>query len=161
MPPKTEGFDFVNSDTTLFVTSRGHRIRCPASDRELEDWLRQQLQRFDILVFEDLLTGTMEKDSGEWYDYLRDLIEYAAFMDRYPRKRIILASDRFPSTRLCSACERLSDVSEATKTWQCRYCQRRHNRDRNAATNLKRLGLAFQNHNTADISAVFPTWETL
>ncbi len=161
MPPRIEGFDFANSDTTLFTTSRGQRIHCPESDRDLEDLLAQSLQRFDILVFEDLLMDNLEKASGEWYAYLRGLLEFYAFMDRYPRKRIILASDRFPSTRLCSACERLANVSEATRAWTCRYCRRRHNRDQNAAINLKRLGIAFQNRHTDDISDVFPNWSPL
>ncbi len=161
MPPRIEGFDFVNSDTILFTTSRGHRIRCPESDRDLEDWLVQQLGHFDILVFEDLLDGNMERASWEWYAYLRGLLEFFAFMDRFPRKRVILASDRFPSTRICSACERLSNISESMKSWTCRYCRRRHDRDKNAAANLKRLGVAFQNHSTEDISDVFPAWSPL
>ncbi len=160
MPPRIEGFDFVHSDTTLFVTSQGRRIPCPEVDRDLEDWLVQQLQHFDILVFEDLMPGSLEKASDEWYDYLRGLL-YNAYMDRFPRKRVILANDRFPSTRLCSACKKLSNVSEATRTWTCRYCHRRHNRDRNAATNLKHLGTAFQHRNTEDISEVFPSWQPL
>ena len=56
--------------------------------------------------------------------------------------RIYLPLDRFfPSSKLCSSCGHLLDeLPLSVREWDCPACCRRHDRDINAAINIKRAG---------------------
>lgn len=54
--------------------------------------------------------------------------------------RIKEADRWFPSSKMCSVCEFVySDLKLSDRTWICPNCGTTHDRDHNAATNLKRL----------------------
>ena len=58
-------------------------------------------------------------------------------------KALILVDRRFPTTRTCSACGAVQEaVSYRSAAWTCPECGRTHNRERNAARNIKQQGLA-------------------
>jgi putative transposase len=68
---------------------------------------------------------------------IRRQIEYKA--KRYGTE-IIIADRFYPSSRLCSTCGwYYKELSLNERSWQCACCQTRHDRDVNAALNLKRL----------------------
>ena len=74
---------------------------------------------------------------------------YGAFREwlRYKLERqgkALIAVDRYvPSTRTCSACGTVRDaVSYKENTWRCPECGAVHNREINAAKNIKAQGLA-------------------
>ncbi|MGX1798239.1 RNA-guided endonuclease TnpB family protein, partial [Streptomyces albidoflavus] len=73
-----------------------------------------------------------------WADF-RSMLEYKAHW--YGRE--VIAVDRwFPSSKLCSACGTLRDkLPLNVRTWTC-DCGTTHDRDVNAAKNLKAAGLA-------------------
>jgi putative transposase len=54
--------------------------------------------------------------------------------------RLVLADRWYPSSKLCSACGTKNDsLALSDRTWTCTACGTAHDRDRNAAINLKRL----------------------
>jgi len=68
---------------------------------------------------------------------IRRQIEYKA--TRYGTK-VIIAPRFYPSSRLCSTCDwYYKELSLAERNWQCSCCKTWHDRDVNAALNLKRL----------------------
>jgi putative transposase len=68
---------------------------------------------------------------------IRRQIEYKA--KRYGTK-VIIAPRFYPSSRLCSVCGwYYKGLSLKERNWQCACCQTWHDRDVNAALNLKRL----------------------
>lgn len=159
---RIEGFDFVDSDRTLFVTSANRRIRCPDGYGGAEALLQDLLRQFDILVFERL--------EGQWYnnasyDLYLHLVGVLAggFLNKaaFARKRVLLASDRFPSSQLCSGCHAHNNVPLEAKAWICRACGGRHERDQNAARNLKALGQQFQAGRREYIQESYPCWSRL
>jgi transposase len=54
--------------------------------------------------------------------------------------RIVIADRFYPSTQICSCCGCLTGPS--VERWVCSECGAEHERDANAAINLRKLGLA-------------------
>ncbi|MDV5147952.1 RNA-guided endonuclease TnpB family protein [Streptomyces sp. SBC-4] len=126
------------------------KIHARVADRR-RDLLHQLTTRLvrenQTLVIEDLTVRSMVKnhtlaraisDAG-WSEF-RTLLQYKA--DWYGRELVVV--DRFfPSSKLCSHCGRLRDALELhVRTWTCEGCGTTHDRDVNAAKNLKAAGLA-------------------
>lgn len=81
--------------------------------------LARSIQELSIFRFKQLL-----KYKAEWYG--RDIIE----IDRF-----------FPSSKLCSCCGyKNSDLKLNERSWTCPACNSVHDRDLNAAINIKREG---------------------
>ena len=78
------------------------------------------------------------KDSG--YGMFRELLRYK--LERQGKPLILV--DRYtPTTRTCSACGQIQDsVDRKLRTWMCPKCGAVHNREVNAAKNIKSAGLA-------------------
>ena len=66
------------------------------------------------------------KYKSEWYG--RELVE----VDQY-----------FPSSKLCNECGELNQIG-MLREYECNYCGTYHDRDENAATNLKKIGKWYQ-----------------
>lgn len=55
---------------------------------------------------------------------------------------LVIADRWFASSKLCSCCGfKLEKLNLSTRTWQCPQCQTQHNRDVNAAKNLRNYAL--------------------
>ncbi|MER6999008.1 RNA-guided endonuclease TnpB family protein [Streptomyces sp. NPDC000410] len=99
------------------------------------------------LVIEDLTVRNMVKNrslaraisDAAWSEF-RSMLEYKAAW--YGRE--VIAVDRFfPSSKLCSHCGTLAErMPLHVRTWTCEGCGTTHDRDVNAAKNLKAAGLA-------------------
>ena len=78
------------------------------------------------------------KDAG--FGMFRTCLQYK--LER--QGKALIAVDRYiPSTRTCSACGAVRDaVSYKENTWRCPECGTAHNREINAAKNIKAQGLA-------------------
>ena len=115
--------DFLNRTSTALV--RGH----------------------DVIVIEDLAVRNMVRnrslakaisDCG-WGTFRRMLDYKTARAGRH----LIVIDRWYPSSKTCSACGHLlAALSLNTRTWQCPSCRTRHDRDINAAKNIRAAGLA-------------------
>jgi putative transposase len=71
-----------------------------------------------------------------FYEFRRQL-QYKA--NRYGT-RVVLADHWYPSSKLCSRCgTRYGELTLGEREWTCDHCGARHDRDVNAAINLRRL----------------------
>ena len=101
-------------------------------------------RRFSAIVLEDLNVRGMVRNrhlaravSDMGFAELRRQVEYKAAM----RGGEIIFADRFyPSSKTCSACGHVLDVLPlSVREWTCPDCGSHHDRDLNAAVNLKNL----------------------
>ncbi|MET7519285.1 RNA-guided endonuclease TnpB family protein [Streptomyces sp. NPDC005480] len=126
------------------------KIYARIADRR-RDGLHQLTTRLvrenQTLVIEDLTVRNMVKNhslaraisDAAWRE-LRSMLEYKCAW--YGRDLVVV--DRFfPSSKLCSTCGTLQEkVPLHVRTWTCDSCDTTHDRDVNAAINLKAAGLA-------------------
>ena len=101
----------------------------------------------DLIVIEDLAVANMVRNrhlaraisDGGWGEFRRQL-EYKC--QRYGRRLVVI--DRwYPSSKTCSACGHLlAELSLSTRHWTCPSCRARHDRDINAAQNIRAAGRA-------------------
>ncbi len=105
---------------------------------------REIANNYQIICIEDLAIKNMEKnhklarhinDVG-WYQFVK-FLEYKCF-------KLIKIDRFFASSQICSNCgfknEKLKNLS--IRTWSCPSCGSKHDRDVNAALNIKREGLS-------------------
>ena len=124
------------------------RIRCIRLDT-LHQLTTGLTRRFHTIGIEDLNVSGMLKnrhlsraiaDMG-FYEFRRQL-EYKADM----RGGLVVVADRwYPSSKLCStpACEyKNQTLSLKDRAWTCPECQVRHQRDLNAAMNLRQMAVS-------------------
>lgn len=125
------------------------RVYARITDRR-KDFLHKLTSRLvrenQVVVIEDLTVRNMVKNSklaraisdAAWTE-LRTMLEYKAAW--YGRELVVI--DRFfPSSRLCSACGTLQqNLPLNVRTWTC-SCGVTHDRDVNAAINIRAAGLA-------------------
>jgi putative transposase len=96
------------------------------------------------VVIEDLHVAGMLKNeklarslSDVGFGTIRRQLEYKAL--RYDNN-LIIANRWYPSSKLCSLCDWKNDsLTLKDRTWHCKNCGTVHDRDINAALNLKRL----------------------
>ena len=83
--------------------------------------------RFGITIF-DLGYGTF--------------LNYLSYKLNWLNKKLIKVDRYFPSSQLCSSCGyRKSDLSLNQRHWICPECKEKHDRDYNAAINIKKEGI--------------------
>lgn len=100
------------------------------------------------IVLEDLKIQNLLKNrrlakaiqDAAWYK-LRTYLNYKA---ERQGTEIVLAPSTFPSSQICSNCHQRFDTSAQNRTWgldirtwTCSHCEAEHDRDQNAALNLK------------------------
>jgi putative transposase len=103
--------------------------------------------RFDVIAIEDLNVAGMVRNrplaksiSETGWGAFRGLLTYKA---QRAGRRLVVIDRWYPSSKTCSACgHRLATLSLSTRTWQCPTCGIRHDRDLNAAKNIRAAGLA-------------------
>ena len=100
------------------------------------------VRRFDAVAVEDLAVANMVRNrslaksiSQTGWGEFRELLTYKAHRDG----RTLAVVDRwYPSSKTCSACGHLlAEISLKTRHWTCPTCGTRHDRDVNAAKNIK------------------------
>jgi putative transposase len=126
------------------------RIHARITDRR-RDFLHKLtsaiVRENQAVVIEDLSVRTMVRNhslaraisDAAWSD-LRSMLEYKC--DWYGRDLVVL--DRwYPSSKTCSACGHMAArLPLNVRQWACAHCSTRHDRDLNAARNIKAAGLA-------------------
>ena len=102
------------------------------------------VEEFDVICIEDLnVKGMMANhklaraimDLG-FYEFKRQLLYKAQMW-----QRIMVIADRwYPSSKTCSHCgEKLKELELSDRDWECPNCHTVHDRDANAAINLRKL----------------------
>jgi len=102
------------------------------------------LKNNDAIVLEDI-DLTREKEKEHWgkkvsslgFGMFRTMLEYKAISFG---KEVVKADKYFPSTQLCSHCgfqNKLLKNNLKVRHWKCPICLKEHDRDINAAINLK------------------------
>ena len=102
------------------------------------------VEEFDVICIEDLnVKGMMANhklaraimDLG-FYEFKRQLLYKAQMWF----KMVIIADRWYPSSKLCSNCgEKLKSLELSDRDWECPHCHTVHDRDANAAINLRKL----------------------
>ena len=102
------------------------------------------VKEFDVICIEDLnVKGMMANrklaraimDLG-FYEFKRQLLYKAQMWGRM----VIIADRWYPSSKTCSHCgEKLKSLELSDRDWKCPHCHTVHDRDANAAMNLRKL----------------------
>jgi len=107
---------------------------------------RRLVDEHSAIVVEDLNISGMMKNhhlaksisDAAWFEFFRQL-EYKC---GWAGKALVKIGRWDPSSKLCSACgHKLSKLDLATREWICPECGAHHDRDLNAATNIKSIGM--------------------
>lgn len=115
-----------------------------------EDYLHKTstfiIRNYDTICLEDLnIKGMMQNKIlslaiGElgWYNF-KTMLEYKA---EWYGKNILYIGRFDPSSKMCSSCGKIfKELSLKDRNWTCKYCGIYHERDINAAINIKKFGL--------------------
>ena len=77
-------------------------------------------------------------------------------------KHVVIADRWFPSSKTCSECgHKVDELPLSVREWECPNCHTHHDRDVNAAINLKKYGLEHYYGATPDTPAAPPATASL
>ena len=110
---------------------------------------RKLANTYDYVFVEDLDLKEMSerKDNLKFGITIFDLgygtfLNYLKYKLEWLNKKLIKVDKFFPSSQLCSYCSyRKTDLMLNQRSWICPECKTKHNRDINAAVNIKREGI--------------------
>lgn len=102
---------------------------------------------YDVIALESLSSKNIMQNSRlskktadqAWY-MLKTFIKYKA---DWAGKKVIEVSQWFPSSKTCSCCGHQVKLDLSIRKWKCPNCSAVHDRDLNAATNLKSVAEYF------------------
>lgn len=103
------------------------------------------IKQFDTICLEDLNVAGMKQNGRlsmaisdvSWFEFAR-MIEYKA---EWYGKNVRHIGRFEPSSKMCSSCGEIkNELKLSDRFWVCDYCGSEHDRDENAAKNIKILG---------------------
>ena len=72
---------------------------------------------------------------------LGELRRQITYKGAWAKREVVLIDTFYPSSKTCSACGAVNAALKLQKHWECLACKRQHQRDVNAAKNLRAEGL--------------------
>lgn len=101
-------------------------------------------RKYDIIGIEDLNLKGMQalwgrKESDLAYGEFVSILEYVA---KSADKKVVKIDRWAPSTKTCSECGCRVDLSLKDRNWVCPHCKAKHDRDVNAAINIRNIVLS-------------------
>lgn len=104
------------------------------------------IKQYDTVCLEDLNVAGMVKNhclskaiSDVSWTSFKEMLEYKA---EWYGKNIVTIGRFEPSSKICSNCGHLyKELKLAERSWVCQKCESVHDRDMNAALNIKKYGL--------------------
>ena len=132
----------------LRITNLHERIANQRKDY-LHKTSRYLANKYDYVFVEDLDLKEISKRKEEQKlgIFVNDLA-FGTFLNQlkykleWLNKKLVKVDKYFPSSQLCSECGyRKVDLLLKTKSWICPNCGIKHNRDHNAAVNIKKEGM--------------------
>ena len=135
-------------DQLLKITNLHERIANQRKDY-LHKLSRKIANTYDYVFVEnlDLKEMSERRDNLKIGISIFDLgystfLNYLSYKLEWLNKKLIKVDRYFPSSQLCSECGyRKSDLLLAQRNWTCPSCNKKHDRDLNAATNIKKEGI--------------------
>jgi putative transposase len=71
-----------------------------------------------------------------------ELVRQLDYKSDWAGRRLIKIDQWYPSSKTCSGCGHvLQKLALSTRSWTCPVCGEKHDRDTNAAKNIKAVGL--------------------
>jgi putative transposase len=107
------------------------------------------VENYDTICLEDLSVSSMVKNhnlaraiSDMGWSEFRSMLEYKS---EWQGKNISVIGRFEPSSKMCNCCGKINkELTLAVRTWVCSGCNTTHDRDVNAAINIKNFGLRNQ-----------------
>lgn len=129
----------------LKVAKHHYKITCKRSDflHKLSSKIIRENQTIiieDLNVIGLLKNHTIAKSisSASWSEFFRQL----KYKSEYNGNNFIEVGRFEPTSKSCSVCNRVNDALKLSdRYWACMNCGTHHDRDINAATNIKNIGL--------------------
>ena len=131
----------------MIVALLHEKVRNQRQDylHKISSWL---VDNYDTICLEDLSVKNMVKNhrlaraiSDMGWSEFRSMLEYKS---KWQGKNILVIGKFEPSSKLCSCCGHLNkELTLKDREWTC-LCGTRHDRDVNAAINIKSIGLRDQ-----------------
>jgi len=127
------------------------KVHCTSANRR-KDFLHKESLRiaksYDLVCVEDLnmkelsrhAFGNGKATMDNAYGMFLTMLEYKL---QYRGKKLIRVDKWYPSSQICHSCgERNTDVKDLRiRKWKCPKCGETHDRDRNAALNIRNEGI--------------------
>ena len=141
---KRKGSQRRNKARKLVARVHAHIANCRSDF--LHKLSRRLVDENQVIVTENLNVKAMTKNrklskaiSQVGWRMLCTMIEYKAQWEG----KVYLEVDRFfPSSKTCSHCyHKIEELPLSVRSWQCPKCETKHDRDINAATNIRDEGL--------------------
>ena len=114
-----------------------------------KDWFfkvaNELVAQYDLICIEDLNLAAMQKLWGRKVSDLAfaefvQILEWVAFKNG---AQVVKIDRWYPSSKACHACEYIkADLDLKCREWECPSCGTLHDRDQNAAINIKVVGTA-------------------
>lgn len=108
------------------------------------------VRKYDTICLEDLDVKGMEQNhhlakaigDAAWGEFVRQL----AYKSEWYGKNVVFIGRYEPSSKLCHCCGYVNkELKLSDREWVCPVCGEHHDRDVNAAINIKRIALEKQN----------------
>ena len=145
-----KGKDSANQEKMRIKVAKCHRSITNKRNDFLHKLSNHLVRNYDTICLEDLNVKGMEHNhnlaraiqSASWSEFVRQL----TYKSEWYGKNILFIGRFEPSSKLCHNCGYINkDLKLSDREWTCPVCGEHHDRDVNAAKNIKEIAFDKQN----------------